>query len=162
MKHLIFAMALLSLASEAYAGDYQAVARVMSAVPNVVNVQVPQQQCSTTVAPAAPAPTAPVGIGGVIGGIAGALLGSQVGQGNGKIAAAAVGAATGALAGQSLQRANAAPPQPVQTCQTVYQNEQQTQGYRVTYLYAGRVFNATLPYDPGQTLHISVQVNPVQ
>lgn len=147
-------------AAPAWAGDYQATAQVMGASPNLVYVQVPHQQCTTIMPPPAAAPSGEIGAGTVIGGIAGALLGSQVGQGNGKIAAAAVGAATGALAGQSMQQASASPQQPTQSCQTVYQDEAQTQGYRVTYRYAGRVFSAVLPYDPGPTLRVNVQVTP--
>ena len=152
-------LALLCIAP-AWAGDFQATAQVMGASPNVVYVQVPHQQCTTMMPPPAPAPNTQVGAGTVIGGIAGALLGAQVGQGNGKIAAAAVGAATGALAGQSMQQASAAPQTPIQSCQTVYQDEPQTQGYRVSYRYAGRVFSAVLPYEPGPTLRVNVQVTP--
>lgn len=109
-KHIILTVALMASLPGAQADSFQTTARVLTVAPYMQTVSVPQQICTTTLAPPASAGGVP-GAGRVIGGIAGALLGSQVGQGNGRIAAAAVGAATGALAGQSVEQD--APQQPV-------------------------------------------------
>jgi len=155
-KHLILAVVIAATMPAAMADSFQAMARVLTVAPYMQTISVPQQVCTTSSAP--PTTGGVPGVGSVIGGIAGALLGSQVGQGNGRIAAAAVGAATGALAGQSMQQD--APQQPVQSCQTVYRTSQQADGYQVTYTYAGRQFTTVLPYDPGQSVQVTVQVHP--
>ena len=162
MKNLLILVAFAAVIPAAQASNYTDTARVLSATPNYQQVSVPHQVCSMVMPAATPAPQGPVGVGSVLGGVAGALLGAQVGQGNGRIAAAAVGAATGALAGQSIQQSQAAPPQPVQSCQTVYHTVEQANGYQVAYSYAGRQFSTVLPYDPGQRLQVVVEVHPAR
>lgn len=49
------------------------------------------------------------GAGAIIGGVAGALIGHQIGGGFGRDAATAVGAIGGAVAGNSIEKNNAAP-----------------------------------------------------
>jgi uncharacterized protein YcfJ len=144
-------------------------ARVQEVQPQYEMVQVPRQQCTTQlVQDAAPAPQPASGYAGtIIGGIAGGLLGHQVGGGNGKTAATAAGAVIGALTGQHIANSTAeptAPPPPreVQNCQTVYEQQQRLNGYRVTYDYRGNQYVTVLPQRPGASIPVRVSVTPLE
>ena len=99
--------------------------------------------------------------GAAVGGAAGAILGNQVGSGSGRTAATGAGAVAGAVVGDRVatganQRAAA---QPVQRCRTVDAGGRDiVRGYRVVYRYNGRDIATTMPYDPGQTVRVSVGV----
>lgn len=96
--------------------------------------------------------------GAVVGGVAGAILGSQVGGGSGNKAATAAGAIAGTLIGDRI--ANPATPRTerVERCREVETMREVIKGYEVTYLYDGREFTTTLPYKPGRTLRVRVNV----
>jgi uncharacterized protein YcfJ len=101
--------------------------------------------------------------GAVIGGLAGAILGSQVGKGSGKTAGAAVGAATGAIVGDRIGNNSSgagSSPQTIQRCRVIDSWQTRSLGYEVTYEYRGRTFTEILPYAPGNTLRLTVQVTP--
>ena len=152
-QHLIFcALALAALSVSA-----QEVAAVVSSVPILQQVAVPQQVCQEQ---AVAAPQSTTGAGGLVGAVAGGILGHQVGRGNGRTAATAVGAVAGAVVGDRLEAGtNSHQVQMQQTCttQTVYENR--TVGYNVTYEYAGRQYQTRMNHDPGR--HIRVQVVPL-
>lgn len=98
--------------------------------------------------------------GGALGGLAGALLGAQVGQGNGRIAASAVGTLLGALAGDRVDnRTNAQAGMVNATCNTGG-SRYQSGGFLVTYEYNGRQGQKRMPYDPGQSIRVTVTVDP--
>ncbi|MGH8679119.1 MAG: glycine zipper 2TM domain-containing protein, partial [Burkholderiales bacterium] len=144
---------------------YEAIANVLSAQPIYQQVNHPTQQCwteSQQVTQAAPVPHSP--LGAILGGIAGGLLGSTVGRGNGRVAGAAVGAGVGALTGDSLANQNnggtVTSIVPVQRCQQVDNFQTVTNGYQVTYEYAGQRFSTQLPYNPGNQLRVNVAVSP--
>ena len=144
-------------------------ARVQNVQPQYETVQVPRQQCTTQLVQD-PAPSSQAGsgvAGGIIGGLAGGLLGHQVGGGSGKTAATVVGAVAGALAGQhigeSTAQAQPAPaPREVQSCQTVYDQQQRVNGYRVTYEYRGNQYVTVLRDQPGDSLPVRVSVVPLE
>lgn len=48
----------------------------------------------------------------------------------------------------------------VENCQTVDHYTTHTNGYGVTYEYHGRTYTTEMPYDPGDRVHISVDVQP--
>ena len=48
------------------------------------------------------------------------------------------------------------------TTYTDYHEEERIDGYRVTYQYRGQTLHTRLPYDPGATLRVRVQITPVQ
>ena len=158
---------LLALAAAtAQAQSFVDRARVERVEPQYDTVQLPRQECTSqwvTEPQAAPAG----GYGGaVIGGLAGGILGNQVGRGHGREAATAVGAVVGALAGDRIANANAA-PQPlaqreVQSCRTVYDQQQRLTGYRVTYEYRGHQSTIVTREQPGQTLPVRISVTPVE
>ncbi len=129
----------------------------------VVRVNVPQQQCyqqqvvydndrGNTLA------------GTLIGGLIGGVVGNQFGRGSGRVLATAGGAVVGASVGNNVGRANDGPPQVgyQQRCDTVnaFHDEQQIDGYDVTYRYGGRVYHTRLSYDPGPQIPVNVNVAP--
>ena len=99
--------------------------------------------------------------GAAVGGAAGAILGNQVGSGSGRTAATGAGAVAGAVVGDRVatgttQRAAA---QPVQRCRTIDAGGRDViRAYNVVYRYNGRDIATTMPYDPGQTVRVSVGV----
>ena len=97
--------------------------------------------------------------GAAVGGAAGAVVGNQVGGGSGRTAATGVGAVAGAVVGDRVATgaSQSAAAQPVQRCRTVDAGGRDVvRGYRVVYRYNGRDIATTMPYDPGQTVRISV------
>jgi len=108
-------------------------------------------------------------VAGVVGSVLGAVVGSQVGNGTGRYIGSAVGAAVGGVAGQSVyehSQAQRRPLPPVTVCDPVPQNSgygnasQATGQYDVTYEYAGRTYTSRMPYRPGNTLRVRVDVQP--
>ncbi|MDB5987341.1 MAG: hypothetical protein JWR16_2394, partial [Nevskia sp.] len=102
--------------------------------------------------------------GTLIGGIVGGVVGHQFGAGSGRVLATAGGAVVGASVGNNIARRDEGPPQVgyQQRCDTVnaFHDEQQIDGYDVTYRYGGRVYHSRLPYDPGPRLAVNVDVAP--
>lgn len=100
--------------------------------------------------------------GAVIGAITGGILGNQVGKGTGKTVATAVGAATGAIVGDNIDNDGhryVSQPRYEERCRVVDQWERRLTGYNVVYRYQGREYTAFLPYDPGGTVRVRVQVS---
>jgi len=97
----------------------------------------------------------------IAGGIIGGVIGHQVGDGR--------GAATllGTLIGSSLVH-DAAHRSALGAYETVYEErcrvvhrtrvEEHIDGYRVTYRHRGEIRTTRLPYDPGQTVRVSIGV----
>ncbi|MGH8517695.1 MAG: glycine zipper 2TM domain-containing protein [Panacagrimonas sp.] len=109
--------------------------------------------------------------GGLIGAIAGGVVGHQFGNGRGKKAATALGAVIGAGVGQRVAVENSRPRGGSyervgyeERCETVndYRTEQRVEAYDVSYRYGGRVYNTTMPYDPGNRIPVDVNVRPVR
>jgi uncharacterized protein YcfJ len=179
---------LLGVAGSAAAGpparassiDY---ARVVDVIPIVQRVRVgtPARECwheteyhtvrheTRGYAPGRVQSAAPTIAGGIIGGV----IGRQFGGGSGKDAMTAVGALVGASMGaQAAHNAAYASspsrvvyeerPVTVQRCQTVtnYREEERIQGYRVTYVYAGREYQTTMASHPGTSIPVRVTVVP--
>lgn len=109
--------------------------------------------------------------GGLVGAIAGGVVGHQFGKGRGNKAATALGAVIGAGVGQRVavqnSRERSGSYERVgyeERCETVtdYRTEQRIDGYDVAYRYGGRVYNTTMPYDPGARIPVDVNVRPVR
>lgn len=98
--------------------------------------------------------------GAIIGGVAGALLGSQVGGGSGNKAATAVGGIAGAVIGDRVANPTSNQPrtEEVQRCREVQTSREVVKGYTVQYRYNGRDYTTTLPYKPGSTIRVRVNV----
>ena len=151
----------------ASAAEFDDTARVLSSREKTERVNTPREECSTetvTTTTSAPVSTERDLTGAVLGGLAGALLGSQVGKGNGKAAGAAVGAATGAIVGDRISNtgggSGSSAPQTIQRCRTIDSWQTRSLGYDVTYEFRGRTYTETLPFSPGNTLRVHVQVTP--
>lgn len=97
--------------------------------------------------------------GAVVGGIAGGLLGSQVGGGSGRNAATAAGAIAGAIIGDRVANPSGPQSQQVQRCRQVESYHEEISGYNVVYSYHGREITTRLPYKPGRTIQVGVNLN---
>lgn len=161
-------------AAGSYVTPYQDSATVTSVTPRIryEQVAVPRQQCwSEPVADIVQPPTDHLtGVTGqtVIGGLLGAAIGNQIGDGRGRDAATVAGGLIGASLGanranrQNFSRATTR-VRHEQRCRTVndYRTEQRVDGYDVSYHYRGRSYQTVLPYHPGNTLPVSVNVAPL-
>jgi len=162
----LLASLLSMLSGAAFAAEFDDTARVLSVREKTERVNTPREECTTeTVTSTSSA--APSGerdlTGAVIGGLAGAILGSQVGKGSGKTAGAAVGAATGAIVGDRIGNSggqSGSAPQTIQRCRVIDSWQTRSLGYEVTYEYRGRTYTETLPFSPGNTLRVHVQLTP--
>ena len=98
--------------------------------------------------------------GAIVGGVAGALLGSQIGGGSGNKAATAVGGIAGAVVGDRVANPTSNQPrtEQVQRCRDVQTSREVIKGYNVKYRYDGRDYTTTLPYKPGATIRVGVNV----
>jgi uncharacterized protein YcfJ len=96
--------------------------------------------------------------GSIVGGIAGALLGSQIGGGSGRKAATAAGGLAGVLVGDRVANPDQPRSEQVERCREVENYRDVIKGYNVTYRYNGRDVNATLPYQPGDTVRVGVSL----
>jgi uncharacterized protein YcfJ len=100
--------------------------------------------------------------GALLGGIVGGVIGHQFGKGSGKDAATAAGAVIGAITGDNVD--NSARPaygRPIveERCRTVDNWSRRVTGYDVVYRYQGNEYTTFLPYDPGPTLRLNVNVS---
>jgi uncharacterized protein YcfJ len=150
------ALAALSVCGSAIgASDIIDTAQVISAKPIIERVTESNQVCD-------PAPAQQNSGNGnnivapIIGGVVGGLIGHQVGSGRGQTAATIVGAAGGAVAGSAIANRSNAPAAP--QCRTVQSYRDVINGYDVVYRYNGHDAFVKLPYNPGPTLRVGVNV----
>lgn len=152
-------------ASDGY--DY---ARVVHVEPIVrqIRTETPRRECwdQTRYVESRPHISDPA-VGGrtLLGGIIGGVIGHQFGSGRGNDAATIAGAVIGSGVGYDSARRRAATTteeRVVQRCETRYEQdvEERIDGYRVTYEYNGREFTTRMPYDPGETMRVRVEVSP--
>ncbi len=172
----------------AQARPYGDLATVIAATPVYEQVSVPSQQCWTqtettyvTQREVRPGPEyvveRPSGAGAVLGAIVGGVVGHQFGNSNrGRDHATVAGAVVGGLLGNHIERENgpgytrvASPvaytrqvpvARDVQRCRTVNDVRNLIAGYDVRYEYHGRQYSTRLPYEPGRTLRVNVDVHP--
>jgi uncharacterized protein YcfJ len=175
-RNLVLAAAVAALAASGgawakppykrdFPDSFQDTAWVVARTPVYEEINTPRRECWTEqVGYEYSAPSRSYG-GAVIGAIAGGILGSQVGKGTGKTVATAVGAATGAIVGDNIDndghRGQRTTGRPVfeERCRVVDQWERRLTGYNVVYRYQGREYTAFLPYDPGSSVRVRVQVS---
>jgi len=138
-------------------------ARVVASTPVYEEFNQPRQECWTEqVSYQEPVRDRNYG-GAILGGIVGGIVGNQVGKGTGKTIATAVGAATGAMVGDNVGNRghddSFTRVGDVQRCRTVDQWSRRVIGYDVIYRYGGQQYNAFLPYDPGHSVRLKIQVS---
>ncbi|MGQ9686780.1 MAG: glycine zipper 2TM domain-containing protein [Thiobacillaceae bacterium] len=148
-----------------YQDAFHDTAWVVARTPVYEEVNTPRRECWTEqVGYEYSSPSRSYG-GAIIGAIAGGILGNQVGKGTGKTVATAVGAATGAIVGDNIDndghRSQPVAGRPImeERCRMVDQWERRLTGYNVVYRYQGREYTAFLPYDPGSSVRVRVQVS---
>lgn len=145
-------------------------AQVVSARPNYHEVRVsePRQEChNERVVYRDNNRGDPNIAGAILGGIIGGVAGHQIGGGHGRDVATGLGAVLGAGIGANAGRGYGGNTEHVnyeQRCETYndYHYENRLDGYDVTYRYNGRLYNTSLPYDPGRSIPIRVDVQPVR
>tara|TARA_R110000782_G_scaffold86290_7_gene167447 strand:+ start:149 stop:718 length:570 start_codon:yes stop_codon:yes gene_type:complete len=105
--------------------------------------------------------------GTLLGAVIGGVIGHQVGSGRGNDAATIAGSLIGAAIGNDA--ASKRHPhgverhaRPVERCETSYREhrEKRIEGYRVTYRYNGQKYVTEMPYDPGESIRVRVDVRP--
>ncbi len=147
------------------AGGFQDTAWVVSSSPVYESVNTPQRDCWTEQTGYEETRSRDRSYGGaVLGGIVGGLLGNTVGKGSGRSVATAVGAATGAIAGDNIdndghESRGPARPRYEQRCRTVDNWSRQLTGYNVIYRYQNHEYSTFMPYDPGRTVRVNVNVS---
>ena len=123
----------------------------------------------------------------MLGAVIGGAIGHQFGRSSGgRDRGTAVGAILGGIVGNSAENSNrnyrdasyrdnsgygasrravdverVPVTRDVQRCQTVSDTRDEVRGYDVRYRYHGREYNTRLPYDPGSTMQVNVEVRPV-
>jgi uncharacterized protein YcfJ len=105
----------------------------------------------------------------IAGGIIGAVIGNQFGSGSGKDWATVAGTALGASVGRDygMRRAYEGAysyTSTQQRCRTVrdFREQEEADGYRVTYSYNGREYVTQTRNHPGEQLRVRVNVVPAE
>lgn len=165
-KHWIGAAMAAGLACNLAWAQEQVRARVISAVPVMQQVAVPQQLCDNEEVYTGQRVT---GTGAVVGAVIGGLAGNALGHGSRhgphgyyqpstRGPSTVVGAVAGGLIGNSIESANSQPNyETVRRCTNTTRYENHTVGYDVSYEYAGQRYHTQLDYDPGPWLDVTVQ-----
>jgi uncharacterized protein YcfJ len=158
-------MLTLAQAVPAMADDFKDTAWVVSSTPVYERVNEPRRECWTEQVGYERARSGDREYGGaILGGIVGGLLGNTIGKGHGRNVATAVGAATGAIVGDRIDNdGNESRPyrRPIyeERCSVTDNWSQRLTGYNVVYRYNGRDYHAFLPYDPGPSVKVRVNVS---
>ena len=164
--------AMLFGTSSAYAESYD-YARVISSQPivNYVTVRTPVRECWEemqyyTVDRHAGHKAGGTLLGAIIGGVVGHQIGSGHGNDAATVAGSLIGAAIGNEAGRNSHRNSRVEQhaRPVQRCETKYrsQREKRIDGYRVTYRYNGQKYQTEMPYDPGESIRVRIDIRPAR
>ena len=100
--------------------------------------------------------------GAVLGAIVGGTLGHQAGKGDGRIAATVAGATIGGLIGHSIDRNDRGDrDRHYVECRSDRDYDRRRDAdYRVTYRYDGRLYTTVMPYHPGRSIRVRVDVRP--
>lgn len=100
--------------------------------------------------------------GAVLGAIVGGALGHQAGKGDGRIAATVAGATIGGLIGHRIDRNGRSDRDrhDVECRGDRDDSHRRDADYRVTYRYGGRLYTTFMPYHPGRTIRVRVEVHP--
>lgn len=140
-------------------------------ITRTVRISVPERECWQEEVRYSDAPihAADAARNVFVGGIVGGIIGHQFGSGRGQDAATLAGTLIGASVAhnRAKRRADAYSHERVATeerCRVVnqYHAEERIDGYWVTYNYQGESFTTRLPFDPGSSIRVRVQVSPVR
>jgi uncharacterized protein YcfJ len=184
-KTLVLAVASISslCAPAAFAEYFTDSARVIAARPVTERIPVAREECwndrvrSYEERRVTRSDTgAAIGPGTVLGAVVGGVIGHQFGNSSGgRDRGTAAGAIVGGLVGNQVDRDRGATgpsretvevervpvERNVERCRTVEEVREAIHGYDVRYEYRGRQFTTRLPYDPGRSLQVRVDIEPV-
>lgn len=158
-------MLALGQAVPAFSDGFRDQAWVVSSTPVYERVNEPRRECWTEQVGYERVREGRREYGGaILGGIVGGLLGNTIGKGSGRSVATAVGAATGAIAGDRIDNdgrdvRDYRRPVYEERCSVTDNWSQRLTGYNVVYRYQGHDYTAFLPYDPGSTVKVRVNVS---
>jgi uncharacterized protein YcfJ len=102
----------------------------------------------------------------IVGGVVGAAIGHEVARHGNRVPATVAGALVGSAVGYQIGRSDERVPRvdavPVERCEVVRgrAHVRRLDGYRVTYLYAGRRYTEVMPYDPGRRVRVRIAGRP--
>jgi uncharacterized protein YcfJ len=154
----------LMQALPAQANGFRDTANVVSSTPIYERINEPERTCRSEQVGYERVRSGGRDYGGaVLGGIVGGLLGNTIGKGSGRSVATAVGAATGAIAGDRIdndgyETREYRRPIYEERCSVTDHWSERLTGYNVVYRYQGHEYNTFLPYDPGPTVKVRVNV----
>jgi uncharacterized protein YcfJ len=146
----------------AYAGfqtlDERRFAEVTDVEPLMRTVKTPRQVCSDEIVTTeAPTKDPKRVTGAVMGAVVGGVIGNQIGGGSGQTVATVAGAAAGGYAGSKIQKnmqENNTTQTVEQRCRTVYDSQEEPDGYEVTYVLNGSAGNVRMDHDPGRRIPV--------
>lgn len=182
-KPVIALAALAVLSSAAYAETFTDRARVVSSHAVQERIPVSREECwndrvrSYEERRVTRTDTgAPIGAGTILGAVVGGAIGRQFGDSNrGRNQGTAAGAVLGGIIGHQVERDQSGRPatetvevervpvtRDVERCRIVEEVREATLGYDVRYEYRGRQFETRMPYDPGRTLEVRVDLQPIE
>lgn len=149
--------------------DHPGYGRVLEVSPRYATIQtaVPTQECWNGHDPYRSDGEGRGLAGAVVGAVVGGLIGHRIAQGDGRVAATIVGTAIGALAGYRIgdhlaDDADQGPPGG-RRCGTLRRTgaREELVGYRVKYLYRGRIHQTDTDYHPGDRIRVDLGLRPM-
>ncbi len=169
---LILAGGIIAVSNTATAAVTYDEARVLDATPiyRVVETSSPREECweeeiARTERRSGRESATPSILGAVIGGAVGNAVGHRKrNQQVGTVVGAILGGSIGADIGRNRSsRSDTTYYETVEQCRTVYVDEQEEKlvGYDVRYSYNGSQHTVRMPEDPGSTVRVRVDVEPV-
>ncbi len=180
MKNIISTISLTTLltfsSSTLFADDddyqtndyYQDMARVIHAEPQyrTVRVSTPQRECWQERQQQTNYNQHHSYTSTIAGGIVGGVVGNQFGGGDGKKIMTVAGALLGGSVGRDYNYNNSPKHtnyNTVEQCRTIdrYHQEQQNDGYLVSYRYNGKTYTTHMDHRPGKRIPVEVSVRPV-
>jgi uncharacterized protein YcfJ len=149
----VLAACLATFSGAALATEY---GTVISVMPVVVQVRLPQQLCTEQQALVQPRTS---GGGQLLGALIGGVVGHNLGGGSGRVAATGLGVVAGSIIGDQAEAANTPPSSvPLRRCQNTTRLENQVQGYDVTYEYDGQRKTVRMAQAPGERVELGLAV----
>jgi uncharacterized protein YcfJ len=158
-----------SLAGSKANGGFKDTAWVVSSTPIYENINDPRRECwdeQVSYEQREEVRGSGSNVGStILGGIVGGVLGNSIGKGDGRKAATAAGVALGAMAGDNYgdDRRGYVRSEPrtriEQRCRNVDNWSRKLTGYDVVYRYQGHEYVSFLPYDPGNSVRVNVNIS---
>ena len=154
-------------AASAATSYYEAAVLESTAIYRTVEMQTPREECWLEEVVRESRPQYRSGTPNILGAVIGGAIGNAVGHNkSNQRVGAVVGAVLGASVARDIQHANRSRDvyyETVERCETVYDSylEERLVGYDVLYSYNNREYTVRTQRDPGATIRVRVNVEPV-